>query len=95
MNNEITESDKRKFNDLLKGLGLYNEDKKFRKEGYFDLNGNPSFDIKENQINLNWAKKFKDDDIEINISVNGKPIKLVSDKGDDSFRCDFSITKKF
>ena len=91
----ITESDKKKFEDIMKELGFTPENDKLRPGGALDFKGSPSLNFDETALDVSWAKKFKDENIEIFIRVNGKPLKLVSKEGDDTFRCEFFVSKNF
>lgn len=51
--------------------------------------------IENTKVELQWNKKFIDDDVEITVKINSQPIKLFSPAGDDKFSAKFSATKKF
>jgi len=51
--------------------------------------------IEKTKVELQWNKKFIDDDVEITVKINSQPIKLFSPAGDDKFSAKFSATKKF
>mgnify|MGYP001353037974 CR=1 FL=1 len=52
-------------------------------------------EIEKTKVELEWNKKFIDDDVEITVKINSQPIKLFSQAGDDKFSAKFSATKKF
>lgn len=79
-----------KEHNLLKNDIIFPDGSEFKWKVKPKLN-----DIEKTKVELEWNKKFIDDDIEITVKINSQPIKLFSHAGDDKFSAKFSATKKF
>jgi hypothetical protein len=59
------------------------------------LKGNVQAGIQNSKVILEFGKTFKDDDVQIDIKINGQPFSLKSPSKTEIFSCEFKATKKF
>lgn len=52
-------------------------------------------DPKKIKMKLEWHKDFTEDDVSINVVVNGKPFTLISRPGESDFKAEVRVTKTF
>lgn len=51
--------------------------------------------LMQSKLTLEWEKEFKEDDVKITVSVNGKIVDLISAPGSKDFKANFVATKRF